>query len=164
MPPSISELVLVIAKSSIDSTLTVQRGIEATTAASHSYGAPVINVITREGLHQLVAGTFPPANYDPNDFGTWSWANSGSGGAVTEGTGLISLHVPSGQTHSAHQIAREAAFSGGGFEAGFRTVSASLSNLCGVGWQDGTGKVFSIEAYGDQTGYNLTVECHEQPD
>src|SRR5262245_9498436 len=70
-----TELLLCTARSG--NTLTVTRGIELTTAASHANGAPITHVLTVAGLNQYVLensgrasyGTTPPAS--PADGDEW---------------------------------------------------------------------------------------------
>jgi hypothetical protein len=54
-----SELLLCTARTG--NTLTVTRGVEATTAASHANGAAVTHVLTKGGLDQYLAEKYPPA-------------------------------------------------------------------------------------------------------
>lgn len=92
-----SEIMLVTAVSG--TSLTVTRGVEGTTAASHTTGAAVYHVVTGGGITQanMGWGGYGPV-HDSSTYATapsFSWRNQGSATVTTYGNSFF-LHAPAG--------------------------------------------------------------------
>ena len=92
-----TELLLVTGVSG--TTLTVTRGIEGTTPASHSNGATVKHVLTAEGLHGITHRTLPLFRQSVPSAGDFTWVNQ-STSVLTHYGSFFTVSAPASASDS----------------------------------------------------------------
>ena len=176
-----SEIMLVTAVSS--ETFTVVRGIESTTAASHSDAADVIQTLTADSITQLAKDNIPfardtarPAlNTIVNSSGTiltesdFTWLNQGSATATDLDSGGIALVVPTTSGNSIRGKYKSAPGTPYTLTVGFAPqLHADSTCVAGIGFREsssgkliimGSAKVDELAVYkfNSPTSFNTSL-------
>lgn len=127
-----SELILVGARSG-NTLSSLTRGIESTSAATHSNGAAVTHVLTKGGLDQYLAELYPWQAYTP------AWTSSGTAPAIGNST-VNSRYVQIGKTIIAQiyiSFGSSATFGTGTYFFSLPVNASTALNTRRMGWFNG---------------------------
>jgi hypothetical protein len=175
------ELLVVTARSG--NTLTVERGAEGTTAASHSSGADVVHVLTYGGLQRYLRDSFyfadtgrPPygrmlstsnAILTKNDF---TAVNQGTRSYDDQLGGLIITLTTQGASNNYFLLTRSAPSTPYSVTAAGRVSSINTASSAATGWgigfrESSTGKFhhFNLLHVPTDTGFKLRVQNMDSP-
>ena len=161
-----SEIMIVTARST--NTLTVTRGAEGTTAASHSDGVAILAIVTNGGMQDYLnealginhaqsggnfTGTYPFRLLDINGnsitASDWSWVNQGLSTITDNSNGGLTIEIAeiAGNEKVLYKSKPSSPFTitahvewGGGVNMG------SSGQRCGIGFRDGTTGEFTALA------------------
>jgi hypothetical protein len=151
-------------------TLTVVRGLEGTSAASHLSGAAVGHILTAGGLQQWGRDNFPLWDYagrlpltlvdddgvTPLAASDFTWVNQG-GASATDQAGTIVMRVPTQSGENVRGLTFAAPSTPYAYAAAFQVVlplgEAGDIPQAGFGFrQDSTGKMTLVSAHASNSG------------
>jgi len=127
-----SEIMIVTGVSG--STFTVIRGAEGTTAATHTNGATIAHVLTRDSQHAVFSHLWGCGFRQQLAGSDWTWVNQGSATLTDSGAGVLSLVVPTSSSANL-RILKKAAPS---------TPYTITAVMNGLGWNGGTSSYWGI--------------------
>jgi len=158
---------IMIATGVSGSTFAVVRGAEGTTAATHTNGATITHIVTKDSTRALFSQLYGCGWRQPILGSDWTWVNQGTA-TSSEGGGALSIYAPAVSGNNMRILKRSAPGTPYTISAVLRQMSWKVNYpFAGIGWrQSSDGKLvlfgltsangITLQKYTSATAYSAT--------